>query len=75
MSEDKKNKNFNHNTFPNRSVKNNSIPNRSILVPLITLLYINNLLKTIHRKPKSILIADDASITSSNSTLDDFKMI
>jgi hypothetical protein len=67
------NKNSSHNAFSNWGIIKHSVPQGSILGPLLFLLYINDLSKTINNKSKPILYADDTSIIFKNSKIEDFK--
>jgi hypothetical protein len=67
------NKNSNHNSFSNWGVIKHGVPQGSILGSLLFLLYINDLSKTINRKSKPILFADDTSIIFTNSNPKNFK--
>jgi hypothetical protein len=57
-----KNKNFSSNAFSDWGIIKHSVPQGSILGPLLFLLYINDLSKTINKKSKPILFSDDTSI-------------
>jgi hypothetical protein len=69
-----KNKNFSSNAFSDWGIIKHSVSQGSILGPLLFLLYINDLSKTINKKSKPILFADDTSIIFTNSKSEDFKM-
>jgi len=49
------------------------MPQGSILGPLLFLVYINGLSRTVNRVAELILFADDTSIVISNSSIEDFK--
>jgi hypothetical protein len=66
-------KNSNHNSYSNWGIIKHGVPQGSILGLLPFLLYINDLSKTINRKSKPILFADDTSIIFTNSYPKKFK--
>jgi hypothetical protein len=68
-----KNKNSSPNAFSNWGIIKHGVPQGSILGPSLFLLYINDLSKTINKKSKPILIADDTSKIFKNSKFEDFK--
>ena len=70
---EKQNKNCNHSSFSNWGVIKHGVPQGSILGPLLFLLYINDLSKTINRKSKPILFVDDTSIIFTNSNPKNFR--
>jgi hypothetical protein len=70
-----KNKKFSSNAYSDWGIIKHGVPQESILGPLLFLLYINDLSKTINKKSKPILFADDTgtSILFTNSKSEDFK--
>jgi hypothetical protein len=68
-----KNKNFSHKTFSDWRYLKYGVSQRSILGPLLFLLCVNDLSKTINGKSKPILFAGDTSIIFTNSNLQDFE--
>jgi hypothetical protein len=50
-----------------------SFPQNSILCPLLFLIYVNDLWRTVSKLANTILFANDTSIVISNSNQDDFK--
>jgi hypothetical protein len=70
---DIKNKNLNHNTFSTFGVIKHGVPQRSVLGPLLFLLYINYLSKTINGKSQPILFADDTSMICASYNFEDLK--
>jgi hypothetical protein len=59
-------------TFEWEPVKH-GVPQGSILGPLLFLVYINELSRTINKVAESILFADDTNIVISNTNLEEFK--
>jgi hypothetical protein len=70
-----KNKNFSSNAFSDWGIIKHGVPQGSILGPLRFLLYVNDLSKTINKKSKAILFADDNSIIFTNSKSKDFENV
>jgi len=68
-----KNKNFSHKTFSDWGCTKHGVSQESNLGPLLFLLCINDLSKTINGKSKSILFTGDTSIIFNISNLKDFK--
>jgi len=66
-----KNKNFSHKTFSDWGFLKHGVSQESILGPLLFLLCINDLSKTINGSP--ILFRGDTSIIFTNSNTQDFK--
>lgn len=66
------NKNFNFNTFSIWGDIKHIVPHGSILGPVISLLYVNDLSKSINGQFLQSLFADDSSLLLTNSVLQDF---
>jgi len=68
-----KNKNFSHKTFSHWGFLKHGVSQESVLGPLLFLLCINDLSKTINGKSKTILFTGYTSIIFTNSNIQDFK--
>jgi hypothetical protein len=68
-----KNKNCSPNAFSKWGIMKHGVPQGSVLGPLLFLLCINNLSKTINTKSKQLLFAGDTSLIFKKSKYEDFK--
>jgi hypothetical protein len=68
-----KNENPNYKTLSDWGVIKCEVPQGSILGPLLFLLYVSDLSKTINGNSKPVLFADDISVTVTSSKLEDFQ--
>jgi hypothetical protein len=68
-----KNENPNYETLSDWGVTKYGVPQGSIVGPLLFLLYVNNLSKTINGNSKPVLFADDISVIATSSKLEDFQ--